>query len=112
MRDYEAAINREQVTAGVTSKQAALTYARAVNGLLQAIASAATTALSEGKPRIAMCRHHGCSLYSFLFFSGGRLAGILPKAWKDVEVLPLLRQVVKTWQNRDPSLASEEDKPK
>ena len=89
VRDYEAAVNREQLVAGVGSKQAALfdysVYATLQDTLLQAT----KTALAERNVRSAVELVMDAFLLAFMFCSGARLADSLTKDWRDVQVLAL-----------------------
>jgi hypothetical protein len=89
VRDYEAAVNREQLLAGVGSKQAALfdysVYATLLTFLLQGTKSA----LAEGNARSAVELVMDAFLLAFMFCSGARLADSLTKDWRDVQVLAL-----------------------
>ena len=87
VRDYEAAINREQLLAGVTSKQAALFDYAAFDYLEETIRAAARAALAAGNLREAVANAMDMFLYAFMFYSGSRLADVINKTWKDVDML-------------------------
>lgn len=100
VRDYEAAINREQLAAGVGSKKAALFDYSVYAALLATLLKNTKQALTARNMRSAVELVMDAFLLAFMFCSGARLADSISKDWRDVQPLTTAADGQTHWRVR------------